>query len=317
MAILLILTLVTPPLYSFAIFGLYGQIKVTDYPREWYEINDYLNQDGEDFNVLFLPWHEFMDYSWIPNRDKRLGNPARAFFNKPVIQGDNIEMPGIYSQSTNPISRYVEFLLSKGNNVRNLGELIAPLNVKYIILAKEADYEIYNYLLQQDDLSVVQQKPGVTLLRNNYSRSRIYQVKNIVNIKNLDEYLALSKTQNVMENLYVFSNGDGTPQQISGNPGVRPVNYDSKTPVNYLVREAESGYIIFTVPQHFCTDSWEYQEEKSLENLGFMPAYVLNSGDGEIVYTRFYRIYLPAYIISLLAFVLIAGYLSKITLGNH
>lgn len=26
-----------------------------DYPRQWYEVNEYLNGDTKDFNVLFLP----------------------------------------------------------------------------------------------------------------------------------------------------------------------------------------------------------------------------------------------------------------------
>lgn len=85
--------------YSFTIFSFHGRVGVTDYPQEWYEVNNYLNRNEGDFNVLFFPWHMYMDFSWLPNSDKRLTNPAQQFFDKPVIAGDNIEMPGVYSES--------------------------------------------------------------------------------------------------------------------------------------------------------------------------------------------------------------------------
>jgi len=77
--------------YSDAI-GFWGQLKPTDYPEDWYEINDILNNDPQDFNVLFLPWHQYMDFKWIPNTQKRVANPASNFFDKPAIQGENTEI---------------------------------------------------------------------------------------------------------------------------------------------------------------------------------------------------------------------------------
>lgn len=159
------LILLVPLLYACPLFGFHGQLTVTDYPREWYQVNDYLNQDEEDFNVLVLPWHLYMDYAWLPNRDKRLANPAHYFFDKPAICGDNIEAGGIYSQSTNPISEYVEFLLGKGKHVDNLGELLAPINVKYVILVHEVDYQSYDFLYQQQDLAIELEKENLTFSR--------------------------------------------------------------------------------------------------------------------------------------------------------
>src|SRR3989338_7529923 len=87
-----VLIMAIPFAYTPTMFNsFWGQIKTTDYPSDWYEINSYLNQDTQDFNVLFLPWHLYMDFKWIPNSEKRIANPATAFFDKPVIQGDNVE----------------------------------------------------------------------------------------------------------------------------------------------------------------------------------------------------------------------------------
>jgi len=298
MTALIVVALLIPPAYSFTMFGFYQQLGTTDYPQEWYQTNHYLNQDEDDFNVLFLPWHLYMDYSWLPNRDKRLVNPAPQFFDKPVISGDNIEVPGIYSQSTNPISKYVEFLLRNGKNISNLGELLAPLNVRYIILVSEADYESYDFLYQQEDLRVELEKPGITLFRNEHPTTRVYAVDSVVYIKSLEEYLELSKSQDVMKHLYIM----GSEPSGNGNAEAEELNFAEKSPVTYQVEGTSHRYTVFSVPQNVGTEHWEYNGKKPLKNLGFMPTFESSSDGGKVIYTRFYQSYLPSYIVSLLAF---------------
>ena len=316
-AALVILALLTPAIYSFPMFGFWGQLKATDYPTEWYEANAYLNQDKEDFNVLFLPWHQYMDYSWVPNyegsknvrhytlyRDyKRLGNVAQEFFDKPVISGDNVEMPGIYSQSTNPISKYFEFLLGKSNEIDNFGELLAPLNVKYVILVHEVDYLNYNFLYSQHDLAVDFAKGGITLFKNQHPTNRVYGVDSVIYIDSLEEYLELSKTQDVTNHLYLL--GNGTDETGGVGEGLASVQ---KSPVKYRVAGTEKKWTIFTVPQPVSTEHWEYNGQQSLKNLGFMPAFEAQGGGGEVVYTKFFHGYLPFYIISLVALPLLGWY---------
>jgi len=252
--ILIFLLLATPFIYSFTIFGFYGQLGVTDYPEEWYEVNDHLNRDSNDVNVLFLPWHMYMDYSWLPNTDKRLINPSRQFFDKPVIAGDNIEIQNIYSQSSNPISKYIEFLLPRGNEIDNLGELLAPLDVRYIILVNEADYESYDFLYRQEDLTVELQKPGITLFKNEHPASRAYAVDSVVRLDSLNEYLELSKEQDVMDHIYVFGHGS----QDEGNGQTKSLACQGKSQVDYQVNGTDLKYTVFTVPQNVSTNSWEY-----------------------------------------------------------
>jgi hypothetical protein len=313
--ILIFLSLATPLIYSFTMFGFYGQLGVTDYPEEWYEVNDYLNQDGNDVNVLFLPWHMYMDFNWLPNTDKRLINPSQQFFNKPVIAGDNIEILSIYSQSTNPISKYIEFILPRGNEINNLGELLAPLNVKYIILVNEANYESYGFLYRQEDLKVEFQKSGITLFKNEHPTSRTYAVNSVVYIDNLDEYLELSKKQDVMDHVYVF----GDRLQDEGNGQMESLECKEECPVKYQVKGASNKYIVFTIPQNVNTNYWEYNgQEPVFQNLGFMPAFISSPKGGEIVYTRFFFVYLPSYIISLVCltailYFLLSGYMRHLS----
>jgi len=290
--------LLIPPAYSFTMFGFHEQLGTTGYPQEWYEANDYLNQDEDDFNVLFLPWHLYMDYSWLPNRDKRLGNAAQQFFDKPIVSGDNIEVPGIYSQSANPVSKYVEFLLRNRNDINNLGELLAPLNVRYVILVREADYKSYDFLYRQEDLRVELKKAGITLFRNEHLTTRVYGVDSVVYVKSLQAYLELSKSQDVMKHLYIIGSGPSD----NGSVEVEKLNFVEKSPVKYQVDGTSRRYIVFSVPQNVGTEYWEYNGKKPLKNLGFMPAFESSPGGGEVIYTRFYRLYLPSYIVSLLVF---------------
>ncbi len=290
-----LLTMTIPLIYTYPIFGFYGQLRTVDYPKEWYDINEYLKRDRDDFNVLFLPWHLYMDYSWLPNKDKRLGNPGQQFFQKPVIAGDNIEIPGVYSQSTNPISKYIEFLLANQKNINNLGELLAPLNVKYIILISEADYESYSFLYNQKDMKIELQESGITLFKNVYPTSRVYAVGSVKYISGLEDYLDLSKTQDVMKHLYVIGDGNN----VGTNIDTENLNFEEKSPVNYEVKGTSLKYTVFTVPQNVNTNYWEYNgQEPVFQNLGFMPVFSSSNDGGEVKYTRFYRVYLPSYIIS-------------------
>jgi hypothetical protein len=286
--------------YGFPIFGFHGQLKTTDYPKGWYSVNEYLNEDKADFNVLFLPWHEYMDFSWLPTQDKDLSNPAQQFFDKHIIAGDNMESGGIYSQSTNPISKYVEFLLSKGTEVSNLGELLAPLNVKYIILVNEADYQLYAYVYKQKDLKIVKEEPGITLFENEHSTARTYAANNVVHIQSLDDYLQLSQTQDVMEHVYVLGSG---PDSGNTEP-FTPINTIEKSPVNYKTGTTVQQYTIFTVTQDVSTENWIYNGQKPImTNLGFMPVFESSTDNGNVVYNRFYSVYLPSFIISGLTFI--------------
>ena len=301
---LAVVLLLAPIAYSFSIFGFQGQLKTTDYPQGWYEVNEQLNRDDEDFQVLFLPWHLYLDFGWLPNRDKSLSNPAWQFFDKPVIAGDNIEIPDVYSQSTYPISEYVEFLLVNKDDIENMGELLAPLNVKYIILAHEVDYEAYDFLYRQADLAVELEEQGITLFKNLHPRAKIYGVNSIVHIENLEQYLDLSKTQDVMEHIYLLGNGSGDGETSK----MEAVGYERKSAVKYHVQGSQMEYLTFTVAQRAATEHWEYDGQQSMKNLGFMPSFESDSGGGELVYTRFYYVYLPCYVISLITLAAVAGF---------
>lgn len=58
--------------------------------------------------------------------------------------------------------------LATQNHIDNLGALLAPLNVKYIILVHEADYTDYDFLYHQRDLKVELERQVLTLFKNQH-----------------------------------------------------------------------------------------------------------------------------------------------------
>jgi len=109
----------------------------------------------------------------------------------------------------------------------------------------------------------------------------------------------LSKTQDVMEHLYVI--GSGATE--ASTTQMEKLDCVEKSPVKYEIGVTSRRYVVFTVPQSVSTEHWEYNGQKpAVRNLGVMPVFE-SGGSGEIVYTRFYQVYLPAYVISALALV--------------
>jgi hypothetical protein len=218
--------LLTPLAYNFTQFGFWGQLQPTDYPPDWYKANEFLNADKQDFNVLFLPWHQYMDFGFVPNRDKRILNPAPIFFDKPVISGQNLELPGIYTQSTNPGQRYVENLLSSG---AISGANLRLLNVKYVILAKEADYTRYLEMLNRSDLELVFESDNIMIYRNPLQVSRFYAV----------DTLSLA--------------------------ALEPLTYRTISPVEFEVTNNSRKYTIF-VPPNFDSRGWLLNGKEAAPN---------------------------------------------------
>ena len=164
----LIIALLVPVIYTYSMFwGFGGQLKNLNFPSDYYQVAELIKQQKGEFSTLFFPWHGWMVYDWA---GETLGYQAQSVFPSPItICSDTIEAGGIYTESTNPVSHYIEAILAQSQKIDNLGELIAPLKVKYAVLEKEADWQEYSFLLKQKDLQLVQDLPTISVFSNLYS----------------------------------------------------------------------------------------------------------------------------------------------------
>jgi hypothetical protein len=138
-----------PILYTYTMLGGFArQLQPVWYPEPWYQANQFLNTDKSDFKALFLPWHQYMSLDF--NNNLITANPAKSFFDKPIIQGENMEVGEVFSQAGNMGNKEVESLvLNKNISAEAVLAGLKAKGIKYIVmdnnLAKN-DYLEYSFL---------------------------------------------------------------------------------------------------------------------------------------------------------------------------
>lgn len=314
-----------PLIYSYTmLFGFNGYLKPLDYPKGWYEINEFLKSDKEDFNVLFLPWHLYMDFKWIENYDKRIANPSRVFFEKPIISAENIEAGGIGSQTTNPTLRYIEFLLLKSDEISNFGELLSIVNVKYILLAKEVDWKNYLWLFDQEDLEIVKENENFIVFKNKKYKGRIYLAGRIISLESLEDILRISKEEDITN--VVFGN-EG--KNYSGCESIS-IEYEKISPLEYQIRfsyedkereviksefnnKSSINCIIFFASRY--SKNWKLNGESSFNVLDIANAfeYNVNLNENKPIKIRYENMSYNLYLISIILFFALFFYYFKDT----
>lgn len=141
------------------LWGFNRQVKATPYPSDWYETDQFLvNRAPQPSNcndkILFLPWHMYMSFNWA---GKIIANPAATFFSCPIISGTNMEWGGIYDNSQDPDGAVIAtWLALKGQGGLPAISGNAP---RYIILAKEVDFNSYLWLNKVSYLSLIKETP--------------------------------------------------------------------------------------------------------------------------------------------------------------
>ncbi|HTE22770.1 MAG TPA: hypothetical protein VK674_07100 [Candidatus Limnocylindria bacterium] len=158
-AVLVLPLAITPTM----VWGFAGQLAPRHYPKDWFVVNQRLNQDTSNFQVLFVPWHLYMPFNFS---GRTIANPAMKFFDKPILSSDDPEFRGASTTSSTASIRSVGRVLADASGRQDLGRQLAAHNIKYILLANESDAEKYHYMDDQKDLYVISQTTTLKLYRN-------------------------------------------------------------------------------------------------------------------------------------------------------
>ncbi len=146
----------------FLLLGLGGQVKPVFYPEDWYQVNNEIECAKEE-RAVFLPWHLYMSFNWT---GRVISNPAKQFFTCPIISSTAIEWGGIYDNSRNEVSLKInQWIKEQGSNDLFKNN---ELNIKYVIIAKELDWENYFWINQIPDLK----------LKGETKTLKIYEIQN-------------------------------------------------------------------------------------------------------------------------------------------
>lgn len=152
------------------LWGFWGQVDLSQYPSDWARAERIMEGMGEG-RVLVLPWHLYAVLSFSHGRI--VANPAPSFFSRDVIAGNNVGFSRIPTQSVDPFSGWVEEILAHRAEVRQLGHLVAPLDVRFVVLLSEADRDRYGFLDRQTDLTSLYRGSRLELFENRAWRAGV------------------------------------------------------------------------------------------------------------------------------------------------
>jgi hypothetical protein len=144
-------------------WGFHGQLTPQQYPADWFSVNQQLNQDTDDFAVLFLPWHQYMSFGFA---GRIIANPAPNFFDRTMVVSTDPELGGAASGPPSEREEAIGKLLAAPDRDDFASELTEH-NVKYILVAKELDYQKYDYLAQTRGIEQAGDHPSLILYTNN------------------------------------------------------------------------------------------------------------------------------------------------------
>jgi hypothetical protein len=154
------------PLYygNGLLFGMHGEVQPSAYPSGWYQADQVLAADPHPSRALFLPWHLYLGLDFVRNTNNVVASPAPWFFTVPVVVSQDPEIPGIAALTTSD-QRVISRLVSEGPSADWAREL-AGRNIKYVVLAREVDWNRYRFLANQPGLALVGDYGSIVVYRN-------------------------------------------------------------------------------------------------------------------------------------------------------
>ena len=217
--LLLLLTL----LYSFRAFGgLWGQARAVQYPGSWAQAKSILDREAGDSRVFFVPTYWYMRFDFTKS-DQTIASPLPTYFEQRNDVGVAIEVFG-RRLDAGAQDRYLDAALSSARQRGNLGAMLAPLDVRFVLFVRNAASEKFTYVLEQKDLKVVRSWPDLVLLENKVPAHRLVEVSHDGSYRDLGEVGAVARGTMLVGSH--ISRGPGTA--IPATAGIPIDSYDSR-----------------------------------------------------------------------------------------
>jgi hypothetical protein len=240
------------------LWGFWGQVHLSRYPADWARAERIMEAEGAG-GVLVLPWHLYAVMSFSGGRI--VANPSESFFSREVIAGDNVGFGRIPTQSSDPFSGWVEEILAHRADVRELGHLVAPLDIRFVVLLAEADRERYRFLGRQTDLTSLYRGPDLELFENRAWRGPVLglQPASAQGASLFADGSAVVATQRLLPLVPLGSMAEASfPAVARILPGWRWIG---------------PGQTEYVATAGRCTDGWRLGEEEPICHLGAVTAF--------------------------------------------
>jgi hypothetical protein len=153
------------PLYygNGLLFGMHNQIQPSQYPAGWYAADRVMAANAGRGRALFLPWHLYLQLSFVRNVNSIIASPAPEFFSIPTLVSGDPEVPGLTGPDT-PDQRMIRGLINAGR-AGDWARGLASRDVRFVLVAKEVDWQTYRYLDLQAGLVKMGDYGSVVLYR--------------------------------------------------------------------------------------------------------------------------------------------------------
>ena len=252
-------------------WGLGGDVRLSHFPASWSAAERIMGPGPE--SVLFLPWHQYQAFPFTDGRTVR--NPAAAFFSRPVVDGDALELPGLRTSSTSARSAYLEQLLARGAGIRSLGQLLAPLGVRYVALATTTVDESYRWLGHQRDLVLVLDRPDLRVWR--VVPSATGRVVGARAVHGVDDLIALANAGTLGSEAVL----PAATTDVGVAPGAAAGGLTATSPVRYSLSAGAPGWVVAPAPS---ASGWRLDGRRGVPTLAGGLAFRAGAHAGTIAY---------------------------------
>jgi hypothetical protein len=189
--------------------GLGGQVQASELPSSWSVASRLVGQD----TVLFLPWQEYLPTPFTHQRV--IANPAAFYFAGTVLTSQN-PGPGYGFAAEDPEHVFLDKVLGASVDLRRTRVALADLGVRFVALAKVADWQ---------DSARVGDAPGIRLVYSSPSLDlfsvtpTIQEIRDDRRIRSLDpvDYRILPGQPGVVALPVPYSQG----WALDGHPAVK------------------------------------------------------------------------------------------------
>lgn len=146
------------------------RLRTLPFPKEYYDVEEWLSQKDGNFKVLWLPTGDFLDYTNLEN----FHGPFRGTVD---IWSTFSSRPGGFFFSyeyASPSTIFAKFVIHSiiNNKTKNLGKILGTMNIKYIIVRMNTEVwgidatQILANLRDQSDLREIQRLGSIIIFEN-------------------------------------------------------------------------------------------------------------------------------------------------------
>ena len=178
------------------LWGFAGYARPSMYPASWAGADRAM---GPGAPAPALPFRAYLRVAWTGNRV--VANPMQGYFTRPMISADDLEAGSIETETSNPRSLFLQFCLSEGNRGSEFGRLLAPLGIRYVIVAKVPGAESFGWSGRQHDLRRVFNGRHIAVYQNGEAVPTAYEPSHVVSLHDWGQVVALAQREPIVNYL--------------------------------------------------------------------------------------------------------------------